>query len=124
MPVMEPPTAPRLSRPARTIFFDAGNTLLRMNYEVLAEQIAGRGITVTPAEVRLAEWRARVRLDATLAPGTSTESGSTSGRYLRYLLGGGGVTDEPRVPAIAEWRRGHQPAGGGRDGPGPRGAAA
>jgi len=91
----------------RTIFFDAGNTLLRMNYEVLAEQISGRGQPVTPAEVRVAEWRARVRLDATLAPGTSTESGSTSGRYLRYLLEGLGVTDEPRVQAIAEWRRGY-----------------
>ena len=29
----------RASRPVRTMFFDAGNTLLRMNYEVLAEQL-------------------------------------------------------------------------------------
>src|SRR5438132_11565632 len=97
--VMEPPTAPRLSRPARTIFFDAGNTLLRMNYEVLAEQISGRGAPVTPAEVRLAEWRARVRLDATLAPGTSTEGGSPSGRHLRDLLEGLGRTGEPEGAA-------------------------
>jgi len=124
MPGMEPPTAPRRSRPARTIFFDAGNTLLQMNYEVLAEQISGRGVPVTPAEVRLAEWRARVRLDATLAPGTSTESGSTSGRYLRYLLEGLGVTDEPRVQAITEWRRGYNLPVGLWHQPDPEAAAA
>jgi len=99
--------APVASRPVRMILFDAGNTLLRMNYEAVAEQIRHHGVPVTPDEVRVAEWRARVRLDATLAPGTSTESGSTSGRYLRYLLEGVGVTDEATVRAIAEWRRGY-----------------
>jgi HAD superfamily hydrolase (TIGR01509 family) len=87
------------------MLFDAGNTLLRMNYEVLAEQISARGVPVTPAAVQAAEWRARVRLDASLAPGASTESRTASGRYLRYVLEGLGVTDEATVEAVAEWRR-------------------
>jgi putative hydrolase of the HAD superfamily len=87
------------------MFFDAGNTLLRMNYAALAEQIAARGIPVTPERVREAEIRARVRLDPTLAPGASTESKQTSGRYLRYLLDNLDVTDPDTVQSIMEWRR-------------------
>jgi putative hydrolase of the HAD superfamily len=100
----EPPPE-RSRRPVHTIFFDAGNTLLRMNYEALAEQVSRHALPATPAQVREAEWRARVRLDATLGPGVSTESGSVPGRYLRYLLEELGVTDEAPVRAIAEWRR-------------------
>ena len=102
---MEHLTPLRASRPVRTMFFDAGNTLLRMNYEVLAEQLRVRGCAVGLERVREAEWRARVRLDAHFAPGMSTESRSTSGRYLRYLLEGLGVTDEETVRSMAEWRR-------------------
>ena len=102
---MEHLTPLRASRPVRTMFFDAGNTLLRMNYEVLAEQLRVRGCAVGLERVREAEWRARVRLDAHFAPGMSTESGSASGRYLRYLLEGLGVTDEETVRSMAEWRR-------------------
>ena len=99
---MEHLTSRGASRPSRTVFFDAGNTLLRMDYEVLAEQLRVRGFAATPERVREAEWRARVRLDAHFAPGMSTESRSTGGRYLRYLLDGLGVTDEETVRSIAE----------------------
>jgi putative hydrolase of the HAD superfamily len=91
------------------VFFDAGNTLLRMNYAVIARQLAGHGIHVTPEQIQRAEWRARVRLDAEVlarfTAGSSTESGSTAGSYLRYLLEGLGVTAEPMVRSIAAWRR-------------------
>ncbi len=91
------------------VFFDAGNTLLRMNYPAIAERLAIHGIGVAPAEVQRAEWRARVRLDAeVLRPSSgaaSTESHSTTGRYQRYLLEELGITDEPTVRAMGEWRR-------------------
>lgn len=91
------------------MFLDAGNTLLRMNYAVIAGRLATHGVRVTAAEVQRAEWRARVRLDREVlahpAPGPSTESGSTGGRYLRFLLEGLGVTDEATLGAVAEWRR-------------------
>jgi putative hydrolase of the HAD superfamily len=91
----------------RAIIFDAGNTLLRMNYAVIVEHLRSRGRAVTVDQVEDAELRARVRLDPHLAPGNSTESTVTHGRYLRYLLEHLTVTDEAEIDAIARWRRGY-----------------
>jgi putative hydrolase of the HAD superfamily len=91
----------------RAVIFDAGNTLLRMNYAIIAEQLVARGRPVSPDQVEDAELRARVRLDPHLAPGSSTESTTTHGRYLRYLLEHLAVTDETEIEAIARWRRGY-----------------
>jgi putative hydrolase of the HAD superfamily len=91
----------------RAIIFDAGNTLLRMNYAVIAEHLLSRGRAVTLDQVEEAELRARVRLDPHLAPGSSTESTTTHGRYLRYLLEHLAVTDEAEIEEIARWRRGY-----------------
>ena len=90
----------------RAVIFDAGNTLLRMNYATIAEHLQGRGRLVTPEQVEEAELRARVRLDPHLAPGASTESANIHGRYLRYLLEHLTITDEVEIEAIARWRRG------------------
>jgi HAD superfamily hydrolase (TIGR01549 family) len=100
-----PPTRPR------AIFFDAGNTLLRMNYAAIAAQLATLGVRVTEEVLQRAEWRARVRLDADLfaTRGASTESRSVAGRYLRYLLEALGVTDVATAQAMAEWRHGYNP---------------
>jgi putative hydrolase of the HAD superfamily len=99
-------------RPPRTIFFDAGNTLIRMNYPVIAGALARLGVHVTPDDIERAEWRARVRLDtevltrlAPSGPGASTEDQSVAGRYLRYLAEGLGVTDDATLHALGEWRR-------------------
>jgi HAD superfamily hydrolase (TIGR01509 family) len=91
----------------RAIIFDAGNTLLRMDYAVIVEQLHRRGRAVTIDQVEEAELRARVRLDPHLAPGSSTESTTTHGRYLRYLLEHLAITDEEEIQAIAQWRRGY-----------------
>ena len=59
----------------RAIFFDAGNTLLRMNYADIAAALGRHGVSAVPADVQRAEWLARVRLDTdVLAHATSTES--------------------------------------------------
>jgi putative hydrolase of the HAD superfamily len=91
----------------RAILFDAGNTLLRMDYAVIAGHLHSRGRAVTLDQVEEAELRARVRLDPHLAPGSSTESTATHGRYLRYLLEHLDVTEEEEIRAIAQWRRGY-----------------
>jgi putative hydrolase of the HAD superfamily len=91
----------------RAVIFDAGNTLLRMNYAIIAEHLGTRGRRVTVEEVEEAELRARVRLDPHLAPGSSTESTVTHGRYLRYLLEHLAITEEAEIDAIARWRRGY-----------------
>ena len=96
-------------RPIRAVFFDAGNTLLRMNYAVIAAELMGHGIRVTPEEVQRAEWRARVRLDdevlARFRPGASTESRASADRYLRYVLEELDLADAATIDKVAEWRR-------------------
>lgn len=89
----------------RAVFFDAGNTLLRMNYAVIAAALAERGVLVTPVQVQRAEWRARARLDDELRRGgVSTEAGSTAGRYLALILEALGRADSELVAAMAAWR--------------------
>ena len=118
---------PRLPPPPRAIFFDAGNTLLRMNYAVIAEQLAALGLALAPETIQRAEWRARVRLDAHFAPGTpgtSTESRSTGERYLRYLLDELGIWDDAAVEAAEAWRRAYNPPVGLWNTPDPEAEAA
>lgn len=95
--------------PVRAVFFDVGNTLVRINYGAIADHLATHGVRVSAATVQRAEWRARVRLDADIAaiPASrrSTETGDTHTRYLRYTLDGLGVTDEAIIAAVIEWRR-------------------
>ena len=104
---------PPADLPIRAVFFDAGNTLLRMNYAVIAAELARHGLPVTADAVQRAEWRARVRLDDEVlsrwGPGDSTENRSTAERYLGYLLDGLGVTDKAIVDKIVAWRRGYNP---------------
>jgi putative hydrolase of the HAD superfamily len=96
----------------RAIFFDAGNTLLRMDYDAVAAQLTALGVAATPSAVQHAEWRARVRLDPHLASTTSTESRSTTEHYVRYVLDGLGVGDEATVREMLEWRHQYNaPAG-------------
>src|SRR5262249_54942160 len=94
----------------RAIFFDAGNTLLRMNYGAIADALARAGAPVAPEALARADWSARGRLDADLlAHRTSTETVATAGRYGRYLLEGAGVSDERVVSAVAAWGRTYNP---------------
>jgi putative hydrolase of the HAD superfamily len=101
--------------PLRAIFFDAGNTLIRIDYAAIAAALAARGVSATADDLMRAEWRARVRLDADMfATGevASTEGRTTHSRYLAYVLEGVGVTDPTLVDAMDAWRRGHnQPLG-------------
>src|SRR3989304_1798483 len=123
----------RRSRPLRAILFDAGNTLVRMNYGVIAEQLRARGHRVSFAAGEEAEQRARVRLDVHLGAGArpdsgtmeraSTESRTTHGRYLRYILERLGITGEPEIEEIARWRRGYNLPGGPWDVADPGGEA-
>lgn len=91
----------------RAIFFDAGNTLIRMNYPVIVAELVRLGCPVTLEDLERAEWRARVRLDASFAPGTSTEHPDTGERYLRLILDELGVRDGQIQSALAAWRRGY-----------------
>lgn len=122
-------SAGAMSKPAlRAILFDAGNTLIRMDYAAIAQRLGAHGVTVTAAAVQRAEWRARARLDADLLAGlrapVSTESAATADRYTRYLLEALGVVDPATVDALAAWRRAYNPPVGLWTRPEPRAARA
>ncbi len=96
----------------RAVFFDAGNTLLRMDYAVIAAELARHGVRVAPDAVQRAEWQARVHLDDQVfarTAGASTETQESATRYLRFLLEGLGVADGSTVERVAEWRRTYNP---------------
>jgi putative hydrolase of the HAD superfamily len=95
------PPAPRLHRPPEAVFLDAGNTLLQIDYGVIAE-ISGRSHPqVTPDAFKSAEWAARVRLDAMLARSaarkafgerqTSTESRDTFQQFMAMIFEEAGI---------------------------------
>lgn len=105
---MSPPAPAR----PRAVLFDAGNTLLRMNYAAIAVHLDGRGRAVAVDAIEEAELRARVRLDADLARGVSTEGRAAQDSYLVYLLEGLGISDREEIEAAAAFRRSYNaPAG-------------
>lgn len=57
-----------IPRELAAIFFDAGNTLLHLDYEFICKVIAAHGRVVSPLEFRIAEYGARAAVDRELAP--------------------------------------------------------
>jgi FMN phosphatase YigB (HAD superfamily) len=92
------------SRPVRALIFDAGHTLLELDYALLTGHLRGRGHDLDEATVRAAERRARVRLETERAAQAAPRR-TGEGRYMRYLLDHLGITDEAERHAIGEWRR-------------------
>ena len=86
------------------VLFDGGHTLLEFDYALLTAQLTARGHDVTEARVTEAERRARIALDTEQA-NQPTRAKLGAGRYLRYLLGGLGISSDEEVAAIAAWRR-------------------
>jgi putative hydrolase of the HAD superfamily len=106
---MKLPASPNRSGAVRAIFFDAGNTLLRINYADLAACLRARGIAGGPEAVASAEHRARVRLDPHLASDASTEDQRIFWHYVGYLLGELGFSDQGVVQSVYEWVRAYNP---------------
>jgi HAD superfamily hydrolase (TIGR01509 family) len=91
--------------PIRAVVFDAGHTLLEMDYGALTAQLCSRGHDLDEGRVRGAERRARMRLDVERAA-QATRERTGEGRYVRYLVEHLGITDEAERAAISAWRRG------------------
>jgi putative hydrolase of the HAD superfamily len=79
------------------VFLDAGNTLLQIDYSVLAQVVSEAEPGVQPEMLRVAEWAARPRLDAALghawpakAPAaahrTSTESLEVFRQFMTMIF--------------------------------------
>jgi HAD superfamily hydrolase (TIGR01509 family) len=86
----------------RACFLDAGNTLVALDYEVIADCFRAAGHPEVTAEgVRVAEQRARPRLDRHLGT-ASTETAHTFRLYVGYMLEGLGLTVDGAVQGLAE----------------------
>lgn len=59
--------------PLRAAFFDAGNTLVHLCFDRMAEAFATEGLDPRVEAMRAAERRARVRLDPIVAGEGTTE---------------------------------------------------
>ena len=93
-------------RPAvRAVVFDAGHTLLEMDYARLTAFLVSRGHDRSEAAVTEAERRARMCLDTERAA-QATRGRTGEGRYVKYLAEYLAIDDDAERDAIAEWRRG------------------
>jgi HAD superfamily hydrolase (TIGR01509 family) len=90
--------------PIRAVIFDAGHTLLEMDYAEVTGFLQARGHSVDQQTVIDAERRARLRLDAERAA-QPTRGRTGEGRYVRYMLERLGILDDAERSAVAEWRR-------------------
>lgn len=75
----------------KAVLFDAGNTVMLINYPVVAHALTAEGFEVQEDRVRRAEYQARVRLDPILAQRNSTESPKVFETYIRLVCEGLGV---------------------------------
>lgn len=95
----------------KAVLFDAGNTVMLVNYAVVAESLASEGFDVQEDLVREAEYHARVRLDPILARRNSTEAPEIFRNYIRFVCEGLGVewgaATERIFQRIAEYNREH-----------------
>ena len=88
----------------RAVLFDAGHTLLAMDYGVVTRELHARGHAVDEERVMDAERRARAQLDREQAA-QPTRDRKGAGRYLQYILDRLGIMDPTERAAIAAWRR-------------------
>jgi putative hydrolase of the HAD superfamily len=80
-------------REIRTLFLDAGNTIVSIDFPWVASVLAERGVAVEWTELERAEAAARPRLDGWLGGRKTTEGDDTFHFYLANVL--------ERIPAIA-----------------------
>lgn len=69
-----------------TLFLDAGNTLVSMDFAWIAGELAGRGIACTEEQLERAEAAARPEVSRRLAEGRSTEALDTFALYFGAVL--------------------------------------
>src|SRR2546430_9946877 len=91
--------------PIRALVFDAGHTLLEMDYARLTAYLVSRGHDLGEAAVTGAERRARIRL-AVEREAQATRGHTGEGGYVRYLVDYLGIEDDAERTAMAECRAG------------------
>jgi putative hydrolase of the HAD superfamily len=69
-----------------TLFLDAGNTLISIDFTIVEHELARHGVRATAAELSRAEAAARPTLSAWLARGASQQDEDAHFSFLRNLL--------------------------------------
>ncbi len=70
----------------KAVAFDAGNTLLGMDFDFLASCLLTCGVEISAERLERAEAQARPEVSAWIASGRSTESSQTFGFYLDAIV--------------------------------------
>ncbi len=68
------------------VFFDAGNTLLKINYEFIHQVLADKDIEVDLEDIVIAECKARVLIDRTIEK--NMENALAFKRYIEFIIEG------------------------------------
>lgn len=90
----------------RTVLFDAGNTLVHLDYAFIAGLLASHGQAYTPLDIRHAEYAAKAAIDAAMAPGLRPQqlmwpgAGATQPSYFEVALEALGVPAGERPPIL------------------------
>jgi len=71
-----------------TLFLDAGNTLVSMDFAWIAREAGSRGLDCSPEDLRRSEARVRPRVSRGIARGGSTEARATFDAWLSWILAG------------------------------------
>jgi HAD superfamily hydrolase (TIGR01509 family) len=69
-----------------TLFLDAGNTLISIDFAIVASELARHGVRAAPTEIARAEAAARPKLSAWLAGGASQQAENTHFSFLKNVL--------------------------------------
>ncbi len=69
-----------------TLFLDAGNTLISIDFAIVADELARHGVLAAPAEIARAEAAARPKLSAWLAGGASQQAEDAHFSFLSNVL--------------------------------------
>ena len=69
-----------------TVFLDAGNTLVSIDFDLVAGELSSRGLACGPGELRRAEAAARPRISAWAHDQGRTEGNDAFTTYLRFAL--------------------------------------
>lgn len=92
-----------MGRP-KAIFFDAGNTLVHLDYALIADTFQDHGVSVTVDQVRRAEQRARVPIDRIIAgvDGAERNEPDIMRAYFRFALEELGLSVTPAAQRAME----------------------
>lgn len=90
----------------RTVLLDAGNTLVFLDYDAIADAIAVSGLSIDVAALEISEYRARRRVDQKYLEGGFTDA-SMWHCYFDWLMEEAGVPSGCRPEILARLRLRH-----------------